>query len=183
MCADSDRDRKLTRLHGVRFVPDGHAVCALLTFRLHRHLHLADPLDAALEDVARGELLHAGGGAGGDEHAGSEGGHAREEADVLAQRADHVARVRAHGEAAVLLDADREGLRVVDLVARDDPRAQARERVETLADVARVVPAASPWIALAEIPPDGVAEHMLERTVVGDVPRGPADHRAQLALE
>src|SRR5438093_52069 len=158
-------------------------LCALLTFCLHRHLHLADPLYTALESVARGELLHAGGSASGDEHAGSEGRHAGEEADVLAQGADHVAGVRGHREAAVLLDADREVLRVVDLLARDDPGPEAREGVETLADVARVVPAASPWIALAEVPQDGVAEDVVERAVLGDVPRGPADHRAQLALE
>jgi len=40
-----------------------------------------------------------------------------------------------------------------------------------------------PRIALAEIPQNGVAEDVVERLVLCDVPRGPADHGAKLALE
>src|SRR5712691_5913895 len=76
-------------------------------------LHLADFLDAALQVIAVGELRHARRRAGRDEDAGLERRHAREKADVLAQPADHVAGVRAHRELAVLLDADREVLRIV----------------------------------------------------------------------
>src|SRR5882672_4441547 len=142
------------------------AFCAVLAprfvryshFRRHRHFHLADAVDAPLEPVPRSEPGNARRRARGDQRAGGEGGHGREEADVLAQRADHVAGMRAHHGRAVLLDADREVLRVVDLVARDDPRPEAGEGVESLADVPRVVPPLAPGIALAEVPQDGVAE-------------------------
>src|SRR6266851_6906467 len=146
-------------------------------------LHLAGFLDAALQVIAVGELRHARRRAGRDEHAGLERRHAREKADVLAQPADHVAGVRAHRELAVLLDADREALRIVDLVARDDPGPQAREGVEALADVARVLPAAAPGIALAEVPANGIAENVIESLLFADVARGLSDHRAQLAFE
>src|SRR6266567_2362781 len=146
-------------------------------------LHLADFLDAALQVIAVGELRHARRRAGRDEPAGLERRHAREKADMLAQSADHVAGVRAHRELAVLLDADREVLRIVDLVARDDPGPQAREGVEALADVARVLPAAAPGIALAEVPANGIAENVIESLLFADVARGLSDHRAQLAFE
>src|SRR5438128_1629325 len=147
------------------------------------HLHLADFLDAALQVIAVGELRHARRRARRDEHTGRERRHAREKTDVLAQAADHVAGVRAHRGLAVLFDADREVLRIVDLVARDDPGPQAREGVEALADVPGVLPAAAPGIALAEVPANGVTENVIERLVLAHLPRGLADHRAQLAFE
>src|SRR6266704_3410895 len=146
-------------------------------------LHLADFLDAALQVIAVGELRHARRRARRDEHTGRERRHAREKTDVLAQAADHVAGVRAHRGLAVLLDADREILVIVDLVARDDPGPQAREGVEDLADVARVLPAAAPGIALAEVPANGIAENVIESLLFADVARGLSDHRAQLAFE
>src|SRR5438067_12376718 len=91
--------------------------------------------------------------------------------------------MRAHGELAVLLDADREALRIVDLVARHDPRSEAGEGVEALADVARVLPAPPPGIALAEVPANRVAEHVVESPVFADVACRLSDHRAQLAFE
>jgi len=89
-----------------------------------------------------------------DEDAGFERHHLREKADVLAQSADHVSGVRAHRELAVLLDADREVLRIVDLVARDDPWAQSGEGIEPFPDVARVLPAppqGSRWLKFQQM--------------------------------
>src|SRR5712692_4013838 len=149
----------------------------------HLDFHLADFLDAALQVIAVGELRHARRRAGRDEDSGPERRHAREKADVLAQSADHVAGMRAHRGLAVLLDADREVLRIVDLVARDDPGPQARESIEALADVARVLPAAAPGIALAEVPANGVAENVIESLLLADMARGLSDHRAELAFE
>src|SRR5262245_58912142 len=160
-----------------------HAARELLPLGEHRDFHFADALDAALKTIAAGELAHARGRARGDQRTGRKRGHAGEEADVLAQGADHVAGVRAHRELAVLLDPDRQVLRIVDLVARHDPRPEASEGVEALADVAGVVPAASPRVALAEVPEDRVADNVLERLLLAVVPRGAADYGAQLALE
>jgi hypothetical protein len=47
---------------------------------------------------------------------------------------------------------DGEVLRLLDLVAGDDPGAEGRKGVEALAYVPGVVPAAPPGIALADIP-------------------------------
>src|SRR5213596_3369486 len=160
-----------------------HSHRARLAFGPHRHFHLADPFDAASQMIAAGELRDARRRPGGDQDSGLERHHVREEADVLAEAADHVAGMRAHGELAVLLDADREVLRIVDLVARHDPRPEAGEGIESFADVARVLPAPPPGIALAEVPANRVAEHVFERPVFADVARRLSDHRAQFAFE
>src|SRR5262249_22639734 len=89
----------------------------------------------------------------------------------------------AHDRGAILLDPDREVLGVVDLVARDDPRTQAGEGIEALADVPGVLPAPAPGIALAEVPQDRVAEYVIERRVLAHAARCLADDRAQLAFE
>src|SRR5207245_10879147 len=86
-------------------------------------------------------------------------------------------------EFAVRLEAVREVLGIVDLVARHDPRPEAGEGVEAFADVARVLPAAPPGIALAEVPANRVAEHAVERLLFADVACRLSDHRAQLAFE
>src|SRR6266581_2128295 len=154
-----------------------------LAFGPHDHFHLADPLDAASQVIAVGELRDARRGSRRDQDSGLERRHVREKANVLAKPADHVAGMRAHGELAVLLDADREVLRIVDLVARHDPRSEAGEGVEAFADVARVLPAPPPGIALAEVPANRVAEHVVERLVFADVACRLSDHRAQFAFE
>src|SRR5258706_573437 len=154
-----------------------------LAFGPHGNFHLADPLDAASQAIAVGELRDARRRARRDEDAGLERHHLREKADVLAQSADHVCRVRAHRELAVLLDADREVLRIVDLVARDDPWAQSGEGIEPFPDVAPVLPAPPPGIALAEVPANGVAEHVVGRLLFAHVARRFSDHGAQLAFE
>src|SRR5262245_12985598 len=146
-------------------------------------LDFSDFLDASLQPVAIRQLPHACRRAGGDEIARAQGQHAGQEADVVAQPADHVTGVRVHDGLAVLLDADLEVLRLVDLIARHDPGPQSRERVEALADVARVLTSAPPRIALAEVPADGIAEDVVERFGLGDLAGGLPDHRAQLALE
>src|SRR3989442_2606308 len=87
-------------------------------FRGHPQLHLADLLDAAAQAIAGGQPLDAGRRAGRDEVAGPQRQNAGEEADVLAQPADHVAGVGPHGRLAVLLHFDGEVLRLVDLAAR-----------------------------------------------------------------
>src|SRR5712691_13384894 len=106
--------------------PFASRISAALTLGLYCDFHLADFLDATFQVIAVSELCHAGRRSGGDEHTGLERHHAGEKADVLAQAADHVAGMRAHRKLAVLLDADREILGIVDLVARDDPGPQAR---------------------------------------------------------
>src|SRR5216683_4901121 len=116
----------------------GHRSIAL-AFCPHRNFHLADALDAAPQVIAVGELRDARRRSRRDQDSGLERHHVREKANVLAKAADHVAGMRAHGELAVLLDADREVLRIVDLVARHDPRSEAGEGVEAFADVARVL--------------------------------------------
>src|SRR5438445_13388848 len=104
------------------------------------------------------------------------------EPDVIPQAADHVARMRGHRRPAVELDLDAHVLRLGQLVARDDPRPERGEAVEALADVAGVLAAASPGVALADVPADGVAEHMLERPGLAHAARARADDRAQLGL-
>src|SRR4051812_14506107 len=141
----------------------------------HVDFHLADLLDRALETVAVLELAYASRRPRGDEVARTQREHAGEEPDVLAHAADHVAGVRLHLGLAVLLDAHGEVLRIGDLVARDDPRPEPGERVEALADVARVLPPATPGIALAEIPADGVAEDVIERVRLAHAARGRPD--------
>src|SRR5207247_5032546 len=135
------------------------------------------------EGMSVGELLVARGRARRDQEPGLERHHVREKANVLAKSADHVASVRAHGELAVLLDADREILRIVDLVARHDPRPEAGEGVEAFADVARVLPAPPPGIALAEVPANRVAEYVVERLLFADVACRLSDHGTQLAFD
>src|SRR5580765_3158603 len=110
----------------------------------HVEPHLADALDRALEAIAWREPGDAGGGAGRDEVAGTQGAHAREKADVLAHAADHVAGMRGHDMLAVQLDVDAHILRLGQLVARHDPGAERGKGVEALADVARVLTVASP---------------------------------------
>src|SRR5262245_6857368 len=57
---------------------------------------------------------------------------------MVAEAADHVARMGGHGQAAVLLDRDGERLRLGDLVPGHHPRAERGEGVEALANVPRV---------------------------------------------
>src|SRR2546425_4120485 len=102
--------------------------------------------------------------------------------DVIPQAADHVASVRGHRRPAVQLDLDAHVLRLGQLVARDDPRPERGESVEALADVARVLAAASAGVALADVPADGVAEHVVERLSFAHAARARADDRAQLGL-
>jgi len=133
--------------------------------------------------IAVGQLRYAGRRAGGDDVARAQRQGAGEKPDVLAQGADHVAGMGLHHRLAVLFHADVQVLRVVDFVAGDDPGPEAREGVEALANVAGVVAALSPGVAQAEIPAYEVAEHVLERPLLGDFARRPADDGAQLALE
>src|SRR5258707_4241710 len=91
--------------------------------------------------------------------------------------------MRAHVDLAVLHDEYREVLRVVVSAGRHDPRSEAGEGIEAFADVARVLPAPPPGIALAEVPANRVAEHVLERLLFADVARSLSDHRAQFAFE
>src|SRR6266581_1406126 len=182
------RDDFILFLFGCRsqvYAIAGAAVIVERTLALgpHRHFHLADPLDAASQVIAVGELRDARRRSRRDQDSGLERHHVREKANVLAKAADHVAGMRAHGDLAVLLDADREVLRIVDLVASHDPRSQAGEGIEAFADVARVLPAPPPGIALTEVPANRVAEHVLERLVFADVARRLSDHRAQFAFE
>src|SRR6266851_1271841 len=160
----------------------GHRSIAL-AFSPHRNFHLADALDAAPQVIAVGELRDARRRSCRDQDSGLERHHVRKKANVLAKAADHVAGVRAHGELAVLLDADREVLRIVDLVARHDPRSEAGEGVEAFADVARVLPAPPPGIALAEVPANRVAEYVVERLLFADVACSLANVPAQFAFE
>src|SRR5581483_5232099 len=103
--------------------------------------------------------------------------------DMLAQAADHVAGMRDHRLLAVLQHFDRKILRLVDLVAGHNPRPQRAEGVEAFADVARVVHALAPGIALADVPADHIAENVIERLGFAHLARALADHRAELAFE
>jgi len=60
---------------------------------------------------------------------------------VLAQSADHVSGVHAHRELAVLLDADREVLRIVESRRASQSMGPIGECIEAFPDVARVLPA------------------------------------------
>src|SRR5438874_4596090 len=133
--------------------------------------HFPDPLDAALQPIARRELGDAGRRAGRDEIAGAQCQHAGEEADVVAHAADHVLGMRGHHVPAVQLDVDARVLRLGQLVPRHDPRPERAEGVEAFADVARVLAIAAPGLALADVPADGVAEDVVERLRFADVAR------------
>src|SRR5437667_414035 len=100
-----------------------------------------------------------------------------QEPDVIPQAADHVASVRGHRRPAVKRDLDAHVLRLGQLVARDDPRPERGEGIEALADVARDLAAAPPGVALADVPADDVAGHVLERLGLADAARARADER------
>src|SRR5689334_8651085 len=102
---------------------------------------------------------------------------------MLPNAADHVACVCGHRRLAVLLDVDGKILRLVDLVFRDDPWPECGEGIEALADVARIMPAAAPGVALAQIPANRVAENVIERALLAHVAGFLADDRAELAFE
>src|SRR6185503_17347332 len=55
--------------------------------------------------------------------------------------------------------------------------------VEALADVARVLAVASPGVALADVPADGVAEHVIQGPRLACAACCAADDGAQLGLE
>ena len=102
-----------------------------------------------------GQSLHAGGCSGGDQRTGAQGQAFRQKPNVVVQIADHVARPCGHHDLAVLLDLELEIVRVGNLIRSGDPRPQPGEGIEAFADVARVLFADAPGIALTEVPKDG----------------------------
>src|SRR5512146_2283617 len=103
--------------------------------------------------------------------------------DVIAQRTDHVPGMRGHHIFAVLLHAYGQVLRIGDFVAGHNPGPESREGIESLPDVAGIVHTLAPGVALAEVPADGVAEDVLKSALLGHIPGGLPDYRAQLAFE
>src|SRR5262245_20456408 len=93
-------------------------------------LHGPNAVYRSLQPVPRREFRHTRRRAGRDERPGLQGHRGREETDEIAQPVDHVPGVRSHHGLAVLLDHDTDILRLADLVAGHDPRAQAAEGVE-----------------------------------------------------
>src|SRR6185436_5955425 len=133
--------------------------------------------------VAVAELTHSGRRAGGDQITWTKREATREKSNMLAQPADHVARVRGHRLFAVLQNFDRKILRLVDLVSRHDPWTQRAESIEAFANITCVVHALAPGIALADIPADRVTENVIERLGFVHLARPLADDGAKLALE
>src|SRR5262245_44055739 len=113
--------------------------------------------------IAVVELAHAGGCSRRDQIAWTESQAAREKSDMLAQTANHVARVRGHDLFAVLQHLDRKILRLIDLVSGHDPRPQRNKGLEPFSNIARVIHGIAPLVPLADIPADRVAEYMIER--------------------
>src|SRR5262249_37803360 len=144
----------------------------------HFQLHRADAGYRAFQVIAVRELRDACRRAGGDKGSRLQRRDAGKKANQIAQAIDHVRSVRPHHVFAVLLDIDVNVLRLADLVAGDDPGPQAAERVEALADVARVVAALAPGVADTDVPAHRVAVDVIERVVLGDVSRRKADDGA-----
>src|SRR5215475_1123729 len=133
--------------------------------------------------IAVVELAHTGGRSRRDQIPWTKGQAAREKSDMLAQTANHVARVRGHDLFAVLQHLDRKILRLIDLVSGHDPRPQRTKGIEPFSNIARVMHALAPRVPLADIPTDRVAEYIAERLILGNFPRPFADHRAKFAFE
>ena len=129
------------------------------------------------------ELVHTCWGARSNELARAEGQHAGQEADMVSQPTNHVASVRGHGRFSVLLHVNAEVLGLVDLVPSHYPGAQAGKSVKTFTDIPGILPFHAPWVSLADIPANGITEHVIQGLLLADTPRLFADDGAELTLE
>ena len=129
------------------------------------------------------ELADAGGCAGGDQITRAQRETAGEKTDMIAQPANHIAGMRRHRFFAVLQNFYCQILRFIDLIPGHDPWTQSAESIESFANIARVLHAFSPGIALADVPADGITKNIIERLFFSHFTGPFADDGAELALE
>ena len=145
---------EISRLH--------HLTDGQVTGRLHRH-------------------RHAGGRAGGDDIAGLERHVPAHELDEVGNVENELRGVACLAELAVDLAGELEDVRIGELVGRDQPRAEGRERVERFS----AVPLRALFDlrgAFADIVADEVAGDVVERFGARDALAPLANHEGQLDL-
>ena len=147
------------------------------------HFNLANAVDAAAHDVAALDRAHTGGRTGVDQVAGGQGEQAREIGDDFRHRPDQLIEITVLAGDAVDVEPDAGRARMADGRSGCQGRA-GRRMVEGFADG----PGPAGFLGLAlqiaprHIEADAIAEHVIERLILGNMRTTQADGHHQLNL-